>query len=91
MGTSTTLLNHFAVGVLHDIENLLASFAVSADSPTVTVTAFPDFCTVSENVRMIEKSLTGTMLYVRVPMEIRNGHIHFLSMLLQLSTQEPQS
>jgi hypothetical protein len=64
MGTSTTLLNHFAVGLLHAIETLLASSLVAplAVSPTVTETAFDDFCTVSENVRMIEKSLTGTIV-----------------------------
>jgi hypothetical protein len=59
-GTSTTLLNHLAVGLLHPAENLLASAALFAESPTSIDTEFEDFCTVSEKVNRTEKSLTGT-------------------------------
>jgi hypothetical protein len=69
MGTSTTLLNHLAVGLLQAISILLASgeLVVAALSSTVTLTTLEDFCTVSENARMTVKSLTGTIeLEVRV-------------------------
>lgn len=63
MGTSTTLLNHCAVGLLQPTDTLLASSlppTVFAVSPTVIVTEAEDFCTVSEKVNTMLKSLTGT-------------------------------
>jgi hypothetical protein len=62
MGTSTILLNHLAVGLLHAIETLFESAATFAESPTVTDTLFEDFCTVSEKVRTMLKSVTGTIV-----------------------------
>jgi hypothetical protein len=61
MGTSTTSLNHLAVGLLQLIETALASPATFALSPTLIETAFPPFCTVSEKVSTTVKSLTGVM------------------------------
>jgi hypothetical protein len=61
MGTSTTLLNHLAVGLLQLIEIALASPATLALSPVEIETAFPPFCTVSEKVNTTVKSFTGVI------------------------------
>ena len=61
MGTRTTLLNHFAVGLVQLMETLLESPATLEDSPTTMETECPPFCTVSSKDSTMLKSETGVM------------------------------